>query len=217
MTTMEIINLLRDLGIFGIAMFFIQLLLSKSANRKFESYKTELEHKTREFQSTLDSKMELYRAELNLQNYKSTQVYEKQLNIIIDLHKKLTKLSREMQTMTAFAKMIIKDEEREETDRIKNAGEAYNDYMLFYQDNLIFIPNNTVEKLNSIRNEFWSSFNDYTFGRSFGVSNKFTYEKAKEAGERVREKIQPAIDQLIIDFRQLIGVEILGEKQNNCH
>ncbi len=64
---MEIFNLLRDLGIFGLAMWFIQLLLSKSADRKFETYKTELDYKTREFQSTLDSKLELYRAELNLQ------------------------------------------------------------------------------------------------------------------------------------------------------
>ena len=79
MTIMEIINLLRDLGIFGLAMWFIQLLLSKSADRKFESYKMELDHKSREFQATLDSKIELYRAELNLQNYKSTQIYERQL------------------------------------------------------------------------------------------------------------------------------------------
>jgi len=96
MTAMEIINLLRDLGIFGLAMWFIQLLLSKSANRKFEAYKTELDSKTREFQATLDSKMELYKAELNLQNYKSTQIYERQLDVIIELHKKLVKLNREM-------------------------------------------------------------------------------------------------------------------------
>ena len=204
---MEIINLLRDLGIFGLAMWFIQLLLTKSADRKFETYKTELDHKTREFQATLDSKMEVYRAELNLQNYKSTQVYERQLNVIIDLHKKLTRLNREMQIMTAFIKQIIKDAEQEETDRIKNAGEAYNDFMLFYQDNLIFIPKHTVDKLNIIRDDYWSSFNDYTFGRNYGIRDKFTWEKSKEAGDKVKEKIQPAVDQLVTDFRQLIGFE----------
>jgi len=204
---MEIINLLRDLGIFGLAMWFIQLLLTKSADRKFETYKTELDHKTREFQATLDSKMEVYRAELNLQNYKSTQVYERQLNVIIDLHKKLTRLNREMQIMTAFIKQIIKDAEQEETDRIKNAGEAYNDFMLFYQDNLIFIPKHTVDKLNIIRDDYWSSFNDYTFGCNYGIRDKFTWEKSKEAGDKVKEKIQPAVDQLVTDFRQLIGFE----------
>ena len=209
MTTKELLNLLRDLGIFGLAMWFIQLLLTKSADRKFETYKAELDHKTREFQATLDSKMELYRAELNLQNYKSTQVYERQLNVIIDLHKKLTRLNREMQIMTAFMKPIIKDAKEEETERIKNAGEAYNEFMLFYHDNLIFIPKHTVEKLNILRDDYWSSFNDYTFGLNYGGRDKFTYEKSKEAGDRVKVKIQPAVDQLVADFRQLIGIEQL--------
>jgi hypothetical protein len=205
----EILHLLRDLGIFGLAMWFIQLLLTKSADRKFETYKVELDHKTREFQATLDSKMDLYRAELNLQNYKSTQVYERQLNVIIDLHKKLTRLNREMQIMTAFLKPVIKDAEQEETDRIKNAGDAYNDFMLFYHENLIFIPKHTVDRLHSLRDDYWSSFNDYSFGWNYGIRDKFTYEQSKEAGVRVKEKIQPAVDQLVTDFRQLIGVEKL--------
>lgn len=203
---MDIINLLRDLGIFGLAMWFIQLLLSKSANRKFETYKLELDHKAREFQATLDGKMELYKAELNLQNYKSTKVYENQLDVVIELHKKLIKLNREMQIMTAFMKEVIADGEKEEIERINKAGDAYNDFMLFYQDNQIFIPEPTVEKLSSIQNEYWNSMHDYTFGRKLGSSSDFTFEKSKEAGERVREKIQPAVDQLISDFRQLVGV-----------
>lgn len=161
---MEIINLIRDLGIFGLAMWFIQLLLTKSADRKFESYKTQLDHKTREFQTTLDSNMELYRAELNFQNYRSTQIYEQQLNVIIDLHKKLTKLNRDMQEMTAFMKPVVKNAEQEETERIKNVGDSYNDFMLFYQDNLIFIPKKTVDQLESVRSDYFNSYMDYTFG-----------------------------------------------------
>jgi len=204
---MEVLELLRDLGIFGLAMWFIQLLISKSADRKFESYKTELDHKTREFQTTLDGKLELYRAELNLQNYKSTQVYERQLNVIIDLHKKLIKLNREMQIMTAILKPVIKDADQEETERINSAGEAYNDFMIFYRDNLIFIPKDTIDKLDAIRDDYWSSLNDYSFGHNYGIKDKFTFEKSIEAGKRLREKIQPAVDQLISDFRKLMGTE----------
>ena len=210
MKIMEIINLLRDLGIFGLAMWFIQHLLSKSADRKFESYKTELDHKSREFQATLDSKIELYRAELNLQNYKSTQIYERQLDVIIELHKKLVKLTREMQIMTALLRQVIKDEKQEENERVKNAADSYNDFLQFYQDNLIFIPQSTVVKLNSIRDDYWTSFNDYTFGKNHASGDKYTWELLKEAGNRVREKIQPAVDQLVTDFRQLIGVENIG-------
>ncbi len=207
MTIMEIINLLRDLGIFGLAMWFIQMLLSKSANRKFEVYKTELDNKTREFQATLDSKIELYKAELNLQNYKSTQIYERQLNVIIDLYKKLKKLNREMQEMTVFIKPVIKDAEQEETDRIKKAGDSYNEFMLFYQDNLLFIPQKTADQLENIRNDYFNSYMDYTLGRQLGINSKFTFEKSKDAGNRIQEKVQPAVNQLIIDFRNLIGVE----------
>ena len=106
-------------------------------------------------------------------------------------------------------KPIIKDAKEEETERIKNAGEAYNEFMLFYHDNLIFIPKHTVEKLNILRDDYWSSFNDYTFGLNYGGRDKFTYEKSKEAGDRVKVKIQPAVDQLVADFRQLIGIEQL--------
>ncbi len=45
MTVKEILDLLRDLGVFGLAMWFIQMLLSKSADKKVESYKTELNQK----------------------------------------------------------------------------------------------------------------------------------------------------------------------------
>ena len=154
--------------------------------------------------------MELFRAELNLQNYKSTQVYERQLNVIIELHKKLIKLTREMQIMTALMKQVINDPEKEEAERIKNAAESYNDFMLFYQDNLIFLPKETVDKLHSVRDDYWNSFNDYTFGRNYSIGDEYTYRLLKEAGNRVREKIQPAVDLLVSDFKQLIGVEKLN-------
>ena len=212
---MDILELLRDIGVFGLAMWFIQLIISKSADRKFESYKTELDHKTREFQATLDTKMELYRAELTLQNYKATQIYERQLNAIIDLHKKLVTLNNAMREMTVFMKPVIKDAEQEENERIKKAGEAYNDFMLFYQDNKIFIPQDTVDQLEKVRNDFFSSYMDYTFGQRFGISDKFSFEKAKEAGDRVQQTVQPAVDQLVSDFRELIGIEKQSETIKN--
>lgn len=202
---MELFDLLRDIGVFGLAMWFIQHLLTKSADRKLETYKTELSHKTREFQLSLDSKMELYKSELNLNNYKSTQVYERQLNVIIELHKKLVKLNREMQEMTSLLKLVAKDAEKEEWERIDKTGKSYNDFMHFYQDNIIFIPAETVTKINSIRNDYWSSFSEYTFGPKYGIKSEYTYEKSKAASERVEKEIQPALEQLIKDFRKLIG------------
>jgi hypothetical protein len=204
---MEILNLLRDLGIFGLAMWFIQLLLAKSADRKFESYKTELDHKSREFQATLDSKLELYKAELNLHNYKSTQIYERQLTAVIELHKKLALLNQAMQEMTAFMKLIHKDAEQEETERINKAATAYNEFLNFYLENQIYIPKATIDQIEKLKSEYFKSYNDYTFGRQFGLKNNFTSEKSIQAGEKVSNEIQPALNQLMVDFRELIGVE----------
>jgi hypothetical protein len=103
---MEIIGLLRDIGILGLAMWFIQHLLTKSADKKFESYKTELDQKTREFQTLLGSKLELYKYKLNLQNYKATQVYEKQLNIFIELHKRLRTMNKDYDGVSYFSNEI---------------------------------------------------------------------------------------------------------------
>lgn len=73
---MEIIELLRDLGVFGLFMWFIQMLLSKSASRQFEGYKNDLNKTLIEHQTLFDSRLELYKTELNLQNYKATKIYE---------------------------------------------------------------------------------------------------------------------------------------------
>ncbi len=106
-----------------------------------------------------------------------------------------------MQTMTAILKPVVEDADQEETDRINSAGEAYNNFILFFSDNLILIPQQTVDQLNTIKDDYWNSLNDYTFGRNYGIKDKFTFEKSLEAGERVREEIQPALNQLIRDFR----------------
>lgn len=175
---MDIIELLKELGIFGTAMYFIQLMMSKSADRKFEAYKDELGQKTREFQVKLDTKLELYKSELNLRNYKSTKTYEKQLDSILTLNKKLSNLNRDMIAMTAFMKTIVKDAEKEELERINIAANRYNDFIKYFDGHKIFYPPKTVEKIEQIRNDFFTSYLDYTLGHELGFKDKETAQKA---------------------------------------
>ena len=72
---------------------------------------------------------------------------------------------------------------QKETDRIKKAGESYNDFFNYYLDNKIFIPKNTIEKLDTIRSDYFNSYHDYTFGRQYGIKDEFTYEKSKASGD----------------------------------
>ncbi|HPS29573.1 MAG TPA: hypothetical protein PLZ43_04915 [bacterium] len=206
---MEIFQVLRDIGIFGLAMYCIQLLLTKSADRKFESYKTELEHKTREFQLTLDSKIELYRAELGLQNYKSTQVYERQLNVFINLFEKISELNIEMMAMTSVVKMVSTDVvevEKEENAAWAKICELYNDLSKYYKKNLIFIPKSTVVKINGLLDEYYNNINICITEKQCGTKTDFAIMTAK-VGQIVREKIPQTLDQIIVDFQSLIGVK----------
>lgn len=204
---MWILELLRDLGIFGIAAWSIQFLISKSADRKFETYKRELEQKTREFQAILDSKLELYKVELNLQNYKSTKIYEQQLTIIIDLHKKLVSLNNAMLEMTGWSEVTGMSQEviqQKENEQIENTAKTYNEFISFYQENLIFFPKETVKKIDAIKSEYFSNFHNFTFSKR--IKSDFSFREAVEVSKKVRDVIQPAIEQLVNDFRNILGV-----------
>lgn len=205
----KIFKLIGDLGVFGLALWFIQMLLSKSADRKFERYKTELDQKSREFQLFLDTKLETYKIELNLQNYKATKVYEQQLNIIIDLHKKLTVLSNKMAIIPVVLMKNITEKtnetEKKEIDTVSEAMIAYDNFLSFYQDNLMFFPQNIVDKINNITGEYSRNFISYVSKK--GTENEITFQQAFESGEKITNEIKQALDLLTHEFKNLLGVE----------
>ncbi len=209
---METLKLLENIEVlvFGLVMWVIQLLLLKSANRKFESYKTELNQKTKEFQFLLDSKLQTYRMELKLQNYKETKVYEQQLTIIIDLHKKLTVLHKKMVLISIALKQRISEQteeyEKKELESVADASITYDDLLLFYQDNLIFIPQNTVDTIDTILQEYSQNFANYIKQR--GTINDITFEQALESESKINGEIKEALNLLTCEFKRLIGVEI---------
>ena len=205
----NIFELLGNIGVFGLAMWFIQMLLSKSADRKFEKYKSELDQKTNEFQFFLDSKLETYKNELNLQNYKATKIYEQQLTIIIEIHKKLTILNRKMAIIPLVLMKNIaertEETEKKEIDAVSETIIAYDEFLSFYQDNLIFIPQNIVDKINSILNDY--SQNVLSYVTKKGTENEITFEQALASAKKIPSEIKQALDLLTFEFKSLLGVE----------
>lgn len=208
-TFKEIFDLFRDLGIFGLAMWFIQMLLTKSADKKVEKYKTELEQRTKEFQFLLDSKLETYKIELTLQNFKATKVYEQQLTIIIELHRKLTILNRNM----AVISVVLMNDIIEKTDisgkkvddQFASTIVAYDDFLSFYQNNLIFIPQYIIDKISKILNEY--SRDIIGFMKQRGTADDITFQQALEASHKISNEMKQAIDLLSQEFKSLLGVE----------
>ncbi len=206
---MEIIDLLRDLGIFGMFMWFIQMLLSKSASKQFESYKNELNKTLIEHQSLFDNRLELYKTELNLQNYKATKIYEQQLSIIIELHKKLLTLNQEMAVMiiVRMKNLMEKTAESEEKDlsQIAKTGAFYDDFLKFFQQNILFIPQDTADKIDLIIKEYVSNILNLIMKK--GTTEDLSLEEVQSLGLKLRTEIKETIEILKIDFRKLLGVE----------
>jgi hypothetical protein len=205
---MEFLKLIKDIGIFSIAMYFIQLLLSKSADRKFEVYKVELEHSSKEFQNKLDTNLQLFKAKIDFENFKSTKVYERQLSVIVDLHSKLVQLNFSMREMTAIFKQVGESFEKEEEDRIRNTVSSYNEFLIFYEKHKIFLPDKTISSLDKIRDDYFSIFIDYTHGKKYASLDNEARLKMFNASERMKNEIQPSLKLLIDDFRFLLGPEI---------
>lgn len=206
---MEIIELLRDIGLFGFFMWFFQMLLTKSANRQFESHKNELNKNSIEHQSLFDRKLELYKTELNLQNYKSTKIYEQQLLILIELHKKILILNQEMAIMIVVRMKNIaeKTSETEEKDKSQMAITIihYDAFRNFFQENILFIPQNTANKIDIILKEYVSNLMDLITKK--GTENDLSFEEVHSLALKLKTEIKEAIDILKTDFRKLLGVE----------
>jgi hypothetical protein len=205
----EVFELLRDIGVFGLFMWFIQLLLSKYANRQFESYKAELNKSTTEHQLILDSKLEHHKTELNIKTYKTTKIYEQQLSTIIELHKMLRVLNKEMTMMVVRLMKNItdntKETEDEELRQFAILSTEYDKFIEYYQNNILLIPEPTTLKVDKITKEYINSI--VTYIKRKGSGNEITFMQAKEIGDNLTTDLKEALDQLKNDFRKLIGVE----------
>jgi len=198
MTAEDIINYIwQPVLIVAAATYIIQKLGEYALDKRLKAYEKEL-----------DNKQALLEKEINLTIAKTTKLFESRLSILQDIYKKLVTLDREMNVMTMTFKEIKEDPEKEENERIANAGNAYNDYLLSFTENKIFLTKSLDEKLEQIRQSYFDSYWDYTSGKRFGgMDFKFTYENAVAASHKVRNLIPPILKEIENEFRKLLGVE----------
>lgn len=198
MTIQEFIQYIgQPVLIVGAATYIIQKLGEYILDKRLKAYEKEL-----------DSKQALLEKEITLTIAKTSKLYEGRLSILRDIYKKIVTLHREMNVMTMRFKEILENAEKEENERIENAGKAYNDFLLCYTENKIFITKRLDNHLEKLRQSYFDSYWDYTSGRSFGgVDFKFNYEQARIASDKVKNQIPPILDAIEIEFRKLLGVE----------
>lgn len=197
-TLQEILQFIgQPVLIVGAVTYIIQKLGEYAIDKRLKAYEKEL-----------DNKQALLEKEITLTVAKSSKLYEDRLGILRDIYKKIVTLHREMNVMTMTFKEILKNAEKEENERIENAGKAYNDFFLCYTENKIFLTKKLDVKLKLLQDYYFDSYWDYTSGHNFGgMDFKFNYELAKEASVKVKIHIPPILDEIEIEFRRLLGVE----------
>lgn len=202
---MEWLPLLKELGIFSIAGGFITYLLNNSSNRKLEAYKAELSQEGKNFQASLDAKLEAHKTELRIQSYKSTKVYEQQLAAIIQLHSLLTDLHVAMLALTSPIKQVHSDFNKEEFERISKAADCYNAFIDFFNKSKIFFPADLAGKIQAIQVDYYKSLNKQKIAFEMQSASAFITAEMETATQIVRE-IQNALQELTIEFQNLIGL-----------
>ena len=132
-----------------------------------------------------------------------------QLSIIIELHKKLLTLNQEMAVMiiVRMKHLTEKTTESEEKDlgQIAKTGAFYDDFLKFFQQNILFIPQDTANKIDSIIKEYIS--NILSLITKKGTSNDLSLEEVNALIIKLSTEIKEAIEVLKTDFRKLLGVE----------
>jgi len=198
MTLQEVIQYIgQPVLIVGAVTYIIQKLGEYALDKRLKVYEKEL-----------DNKQALLEKEITLTVARTTKLYEDRLSILRDIYKKMVTLDREMNVMTMPFKEVRQDAEKEENERIENAGKAYNDFLLCYTENKVFLTKKLDSHLEKLRQSYFDSYWDYTSGRRFGgMDFKFSYEQAKAASDKVRNQIPPILTEIEVEFRKLLGVE----------
>jgi hypothetical protein len=209
------INIIKDLGIFSIAAFFIQRILDNSANRKLEKYKHELDVAIRQYQSSLDNDLEKFKGDLALQLNVQNSLHEKHVNIIDQMYKYLVELDSAMREMTAAMKPVYEDAEKEDQERVERAQKAFKEYSNYYLFHKLYFKEDVCNLLEIIQKDYWSANYDYfepkrlssfTNGRPTPAGYREAIGIANAATEKIKVEIPKTLRLLEIEFKRLMGV-----------
>lgn len=191
----------------GLIYWLLQTTINLYLNKRFESYKVELQTKSQEYKLGLDKTLEEHKSILNLSNLKQGKLHDLRLNIISDLYQKLVILNRNTREMTTPIKLVIEDSKKEEGERLYKTANSFNDFVKFYEERKIYFPADICKKLDELTHQFLEIFTGYSFEKeSNEVFTMERHRKLKEISEKVRKEMPEILINIENDFRCLLGV-----------
>lgn len=201
---MELLQIFKDIGIFGIGATVIGLLVKYFIDKRFKSYEIELQAKSIEFKLALEKKIESHKADLNLLSFKKEKLHFTRLEVVSELFKRIVKLNFSMQEMFEIYKKKTENFDKEEEKRIKKAGNSYNYFSTYYREHEIYFSDESCKLLDSLIREYSDSIFDYTYEKIYGIKNPKGFT---EVYKKVSEEIPNILGLLKKEFRKIIDVE----------
>lgn len=186
---MEWINLLQNLGVFGIiivgASWVIKKYFEKMFDKDLEKFKSDLEKQSIKFRIRYE-KMHSERAE-----------------IIKELYKKI------VQTFRAFHSYMnpFQNDPESQEKKGKEASVCANNFTDYYEENRIFVDENLakeIDKLSDVLKKAWVEFEISRFNKTNKISYVENWNKAWKIISEDTPTIKTKIEE---EFRKIIEIE----------
>lgn len=186
----EVIKLATQVGIFGIAAYWIQKQIDKSSQQRLE-----------EFKSTL-----------SLLSSKGTKLHEKRFHVIEELYSKLVDLESSMIKLTHPVK-FSNDYEKQEIDLLNTANAKFQDFTVYFEKTKIYFNPITCNQIEIFREEIREAFMNYHEHTLFKKDevDKETFISARKkkmvAFQSMTNDIPSLKNNLELDFRKIMIVD----------
>lgn len=188
---LELSKLLSQLGLFGIASYWIQKQVDKASQKRLE-----------EFKSTL-----------NLLNTKFTKLHEKRFIVIEQMYSRVVDLQIAMLKLTNPVKITI-DHEAEMEKLIIDSNECFQNFSSFFEKNKIYFNDITCglmeEILKTVHEAIWD-FNEHRMYKQLEVDDKQIIKEARQnmikAYNSMKDELPKLRQNLEKDFRQILNVD----------
>ena len=192
-----------------IVYFFDETIELKKAelNQDLENHKKELEQQNKDFQHSLDLK-------LNEFNIRFSKLHQDRAEVIKELYHKVIDLQSGMTVFTRRIHPIIEDADKENEERIERVNKGFDEFINFYLPNKIYFDRKLAEKLDFLAQQY--SDKSWNFGYlSNRIRNenipaevyKDFSEEMKEISNFVADEFPKVIEELEDEFRSLLGVK----------
>jgi hypothetical protein len=182
--------------IFGLAAYYIQVLINRSATNKINFYKSEL-----------DIKLAEHKEELERMTFKYSKFHERRLERLSDLYARISDLNIYMHDLTAIFKAVKDNYEKEELERMEKAKNAFNDFLFCFERNRIYINKNTCQLFIELRNEYLGNIIKYHSAHNKNGDALSHFKMIKEIQVSMQEKIPKIREELEEEIRGLISID----------